>query len=442
VDGSPARAKEDLLQRSYVISWNVTRRCNEHCAHCYIHAGPNALTDDELTTAECFRVMDEIHAVSPDAMLILTGGEPLLRPDIFDLSRYATDAGFMVVMGTNGVLITARVARKMAAAGVRGVAVSIDSLDSAVHDGFRGYSGAWRNSVRGMEVLRAAGLPFLVQTTVTRENIAEVPDLIEWASAQGAKVFNLYFLVPTGRGAFMSTVTPEEHEDLMRRLLELQPRYAGRMLINAKCAPHFQRVLWESDANHPLLKAFVGAGACPAGMQYMGIRPNGDMTPCPYLPVYGGNLRSQSFAAIWYESEVFQRIRQRDALGGRCGPCEFSAMCGGCRARAYGLSGDFMAEDEWCTYAPGTYGGERIAPPHEAYGHAIGFQLEWTPEARERVGVIPGFVRGKVIAGTEEWARENGVSRITLEVMHRARQERLGGRVANVPEFVQRLMGR
>jgi len=426
--------------RSHVISWNITRRCNERCEHCYIHAGPLALTSDELSTEECFRVVDQIAAASPGALIILTGGEPLLRPDVLDISRYATDAGFMVVMGTNGVLIRRHVAEKMKGAGVRGVAISIDSLRPEQHDAFRGYAGAWANSVQGIEVLADAGLPFLVQTTVVEENYHEIADLVAWSHAHGAKVFNLYFLVPTGRGAFMSTIAPEHYEALMRDLLVLGAEYRGRMLINAKCAPHYQRVLWEADPEHPLLKTFVGAGGCPAGTQYLGIRPNGDMTPCPYLPVYGGNLRERTFAEIWNESDVFRRIRERDDLGGKCGPCEFSRMCSGCRARAYGLTGDFMAEDPWCTYEPGRHGGRVIEPPRPMYGHGVAFELTWTPAARERVGFVPGFVRGKVVASVEAWAREQGVALITPEVVHRAREARLGGRVAGVPEFVRRLM--
>jgi radical SAM protein with 4Fe4S-binding SPASM domain len=172
----------------------------------------------------------------------------------------------------------------------------------------------------------------------------------------------------------------------------------------------------------------------------LGIRPNGDVTPCPYLPVYGGNLRNDSLSAIWHDSDVFRRIRQRDELGGRCGPCEFHRMCGGCRARAFGLTGDIMAEDPWCTYQPGRHGGDTIAPPRDTYGEAVSYSLQWTPSALETAERIPGFVRGKVIQATEDWAREHGFDLITPDVMHRARVDRLGGRVANVPEFVRGLM--
>lgn len=425
--------------RAQVISWNITRRCNLRCEHCYIHAGPLARRRDELATEECLGIIDQIKAHSPGSLIILTGGEPLLRKDVFQIARYASEAGFMVVVGTNGIPIRRRTARRLVDSGVRGVGISIDSLDPRLHDRFRGWQGAWENSVRGMEDLQAVGLPFLIQTTVTRENYQEVEAIAEFAHQRGAKVFNLYFLVPTGRGAFLSNISPEEYEALMHRLLRLQPRFAGQMLVNAKCAPHFQRVLWEADPGSPWLKTYVGAGGCPAGTQYMGIAPNGDMTPCPYLPVYGGNLRERSFAQIWEGSEVFQRIRQRKQLGSRCGACEFNQMCGGCRARAYGASGDYMEEDPWCVYQPGQHGGQTILPPAaEKYGLEVDYRLEWSPEARERAERIPTFARGMVIREIERYARERGYARITPEIMARARQELIGGRVGMVPGFLTR----
>jgi radical SAM protein with 4Fe4S-binding SPASM domain len=423
--------------KSYVISWNITRLCNEHCQHCYIHASPFADRARELTTPECLQVVNQLEAVSPGALLILTGGEPLLRKDVFEISRYATERGFMVVMGTNGTLISPERAALMKANGVRGVAVSIDSLDEARHDAFRGYRGAWANSVGGMQVLAEAGLPFIVQTTVTQQNYAEVEAIAGFAAARGAKVFNLYFLVPTGRGAFMTNITPDEYEALMHQLLALQPKFMGQMLVNAKCAPHFQRVLWEHDPASPLLKGFVGAGGCPAGTHYVGITPDGDVTPCPYLPEYGGNLRQKTFAEIWNGSELFTRIRQRKALGGRCGGCEFNTMCGGCRARAYGATGDDMAEDPWCTYQPGRHGLIQIQPVQsESYGVEIEFRMPWTAEAMGRIGRIPAFVRGMVVRQVEELALADGLSEVTGEVMIRIR-EGIGQRVAMVPSFLR-----
>jgi len=426
--------------KSYVISWNITRLCNEHCQHCYIHASPFADRARELSTEECFRVVDQLRAVNPGALLILTGGEPLLRQDVFEISRYATEAGFMVVMGTNGTIISPERAERMKANGIRGVAVSIDSLDEAKHDSFRGYRGAWANGVRGMQVLAGAGLPFIVQTTVTQQNFGEIEAVAEFAAAQGAKVFNLYFLVPTGRGAFMTNITPDEYEALLQRLLAMQPKFMGRMLVNAKCAPHYQRALWEHDAASPFLKGFVGAGGCPAGTHYVGITPDGDVTPCPYLPRYGGNLREQTFAEIWNNSELFASIRQRKALGGRCGGCEFNTMCGGCRARAYGATGDYLAEDPWCVYQPGKYGLVQILPAQsESYGVDLEFRMPWTAEAMGRLDRIPAFVRGMVVRQIEEAALAEGLTEVTPELMIKIR-EGIGNRVAMVPRFVRDMM--
>jgi len=171
----------------------------------------------------------------------------------------------------------------------------------------------------------------------------------------------------------------------------------------------------------------------------MGIRPNGDMTPCPYLPVYGGNLRQQSFADIWSDSQLFQDMRARNQLGGKCGPCEFNAMCGGCRARAYGALGDYMAEDPWCVYQPGQYGLVQIEPPRgEVYGVAVDFQLSWTAEAKQRTENIPSFVRGTVVKQVEEYARRHGYATITPEVMAEVKEQVVGNRVAGVPSFLRK----
>jgi radical SAM protein with 4Fe4S-binding SPASM domain len=223
----------------------------------------------------------------------------------------------------------------------------------------------------------------------------------------------------------------------MQRLLAMQPRFTSRMLVNAKCAPHYQRVLWEHDPASPFLKGFVGAGGCPAGTHYVGITPDGDVTPCPYLPRYGGNLREQSFARIWNESELFVDIRRRKALGGRCGECEFNTMCGGCRARAFGATGDYRAEDPWCTYQPGRHGLIQVQPAQsESYGVDIEFHMPWTPEAMGRIGRIPAFVRGLVVRQVEEAAVAEGLGEVTAELMIRIR-EGVGNRVAMAPAFVK-----
>jgi radical SAM protein with 4Fe4S-binding SPASM domain len=359
--------------RPYVVSWNLTYRCNLACEHCYLDAGgaplvgtENFADRSELGTDECFRVIDEIAAVAPECLTILTGGEPLLRRDILEIVRRASERGLWVVVGTNGVSITENVARRLADAGARGVSLSLDALDPDRHDRFRKVRGAWRNTVEGAEILNRTGLPFIVQTTAGAHNLGELDAIADFAHDRlAAKVWNLYFLVPTGRGQFVSDITPEQYDEVLASLYRIQTKYDRRMLVNAKCAPHYIKTVLEhagaqttpiptdarlrqgyggqaetAGASLPGLSAIRtysgGAGGCPAGTHYMGIRPNGDVTPCPYLPVFAGTLRSSSLADLWTSSGLFTDIRRRSSLGGRCGECEMNGHCGGCRARATG----------------------------------------------------------------------------------------------------------
>ena len=385
--------------RPYVVSWNLTYRCNLACEHCYLDAGgaPQVGTENfadrsELGTDECFRVIDEIAAFAPECLTILTGGEPLLRRDILEIVRRASERGLWVVVGTNGVSITENLAGRLAEAGARGLSLSLDALDADRHDRFRNVRGAWRNTVEGAEILNRTGLPFIVQTTAGSHNLGELDAIADFAHDRlAAKVWNLYFLVPTGRGQFVSDMTPAQYDEVLDSLYRIQRKYDRRMLVNAKCAPHYIKTVLEhagrqgseqalrqgsgqagapSDpipADAEPASAFSrirtysgGAGGCPAGTHYMGIRPNGDVTPCPYLPVFAGTLRSSSLADLWTSSGLFADIRRRTSLGGRCGECEMNGHCGGCRARAFGMTGDLMAEDPLCTHTPGTFVGSPL----------------------------------------------------------------------------------
>jgi len=440
----------DAFARPYVVSWNLTYRCNLACEHCYLDAGGKPLVAEdaafadrsELSTEECFRVVDEIAAFAPESLTILTGGEPLLRRDILEIVRYAHGRGLWVVVGTNGVKITETLAGLLKKEGVRGLSLSLDALDAGRHDTFRRVRGAFDNTVNGAKILARAELPFIVQTTVGAHNADELEKIADFAyDGLGAKVWNLYFLVPTGRGGFVSDIAPEAYDGVMRELQRIQHRYAGRMIVNAKCAPHYVRTLLTHEPDSPALKAYAGgAGGCPAGTHYMGIRPNGDVTPCPYLPVFAGTLRSSSLADLWMSSELFTDIRRRSALGGRCGACEMNGHCGGCRARAYGMTGDLMAEDPLCTHTPGTFvGSPLLAAPAplrgfgEAgspgslaarsieYGPETAATIAWDDGAAERMKKIPAFVRGMVVRAVEETCRKNGIDRVTVEELERIR---------------------
>jgi len=433
--------------RPYVVSWNLTYRCNLACEHCYLDAGGTPLVGtqnfadrSELGTDECFRVIDEIAAFAPECVTILTGGEPLLRRDILEIVRRAAERGLWVVVGTNGVSITENVARRLAEAGARGLSLSLDALDPDRHDRFRNVRGAWRNTVEGAEILNRTGLPFIVQTTVGSHNLGELEAIADFAHDRlAAKVWNLYFLVPTGRGQFVSDITPAQYDEVLASLYRIQRKYDRRMLVNAKCAPHYiktvlEKVGAETDPIPSQIRTYSGgAGGCPAGTHYMGIRPNGDVTPCPYLPVFAGTLRSSSLADLWTSSALFADIRRRTSLGGRCGECEMNGHCGGCRARAYGMSGDLMAEDPLCTHIPGTFAGspllairgpasvaeERI--PAIEYGPESPRTIAWDDAAAARMKKIPAFVRGMVVRAVEESCRKSGISRVTAEELERIR---------------------
>lgn len=430
---------KENFERPYVVSWNLTYRCNLACEHCYLDAGGRPLVTDEsfsdrseLTTAQCRKVIDEVASFAPECLLILTGGEPLLRRDILEIVRYASDCGLWVVVGTNGVKITSNLAGILRREGVRGVSVSLDALEADRHDAFRRVRGAWKNTVEGSRILREAGLPFIVQTTVGGHNAGELGRIAEFAWGElGARVWNLYFLVQTGRGGFVSDLDRAGYDSVLDDLYEIQRRFAGRMMVNAKCAPHFVKTLLERDPDSPFLRTYSGgAGGCPAGTHYLGIRPNGDVTPCPYLPVFDGNLRRSGLSEIWERSELFEAVRRRASLGGRCGQCELSSRCGGCRARAYGMTGDYLAEDPLCSHQPGTLDVARHpARGGVEYGRREPPAMEWEDEARERMKRIPAFVRGMVTRAVEAYCGRNGIPRVTASVLDEVRSRMPGPKV-------------
>src|SRR5438093_1855560 len=211
-----------MSYRPYAVSWNLTQRCNLFCAHCYISAAPGAPTAGELDTAECRQVMAGIARVNPGTFLILTGGEPLLRPDIFELASAGRDQGFTVVLGTNGVLLREKQARQLRAHGVQGASLSLDSTDPARHDRFRHLPGAWQGAVRATEALRAEGLDFSLHMSVTDWNVDEIPAMIDLARELGARVLNFFFLVRTGRGEGLTDITPGQYEEILRYLARTQ----------------------------------------------------------------------------------------------------------------------------------------------------------------------------------------------------------------------------
>jgi AdoMet-dependent heme synthase len=400
----------------HVVAWNLTQRCNLACAHCYISAGAWQSSAGELTTAECHRITDEIIELAPAPLFILSGGEPLLRDDLEEIAAYAVSRGATVVVGTNGTRLTDARIRSLRDAGVTGVAVSIDSLDARYHDRFRHGDGALGDTLAAVDRLRAHRLDFIVQTSLTRGNRAELPALAAWADAHGAVAFNVYFLVATGRGADMHGLPPAENDAVLREIAALERAYRGRMLVRSKCQPQLMRHVYESDTASPLLNY---ATRCPCGVQYCRITPEGKLTPCPYMPAVAGDLRVQRFVEIWRTSPVFRELRGGE-LGGKCGRCEYRVVCGGCRARAYAETGDMLAADDSCAYEP-PGGLDVIAPRGTTYGAAAVAALPWAADATARMARVPGFVRGVVMQRVEAWARQHGHACVTVDLLDEVR---------------------
>ncbi len=401
-----------------MVAWNLTRRCNLECAHCYISAGPSESADSELSTAECLRIADEILALNPAPLFILSGGEPLLRIDLETIARYAVQAGATVVVGTNGTMLTDERIAKLKDAGVSGVAVSIDSLEPRHHDNFRHGRGAFAATAAAVERLRAQRLDFIIQTTITKGNRGELRRLVDWSAEQGAVSFNAYFLVATGRGAHLSDLSPADYEATLTELVEHHRRHLGRMMVRAKCAPQFMRLVHELVPQSPVLNYET---RCPCGTQYCRITPDGKLTPCPYNPTVAGDLRQQSFGDVWRDAPLLSELRG-GALKGRCGRCEYRAMCGGCRARSLALTGDHLAEDPSCVYQPT---GDRPLLERASsatYGAPARPALRWSPDASARLQRIPSFVRGVVVQRLEKFALDRGHDEITVELMAEVRR--------------------
>ena len=419
--------------KTYSISWNLTKRCNLNCDHCYLDADfRGGIRNDELNTKECFQVIDQIAEVNPNAFLILTGGEPLLRPDIYDIVTYASNKKFMVVLGTNGTMINHTIANKIKSSGAHGVGISIDSMVPSKHNEFRGVDQAWENSMKAFDILNEVGVDFLIQMSVSDMNYKEIPEVVAFSEKVGALAFNLYFLVCTGRGQGNTDISNEAYEKALETLYRLQMEYKGRLMINSKCAPQYKRVVYENNPDSVYQRTY--SGGCPAASHYCRVSPEGNLTPCPFIAESVGNLKEHSFEELWNNAPLMRELRNRKNLEGKCGTCEFSSMCSGCRARAFAETGNYMAEDPSCEYEPGKYGGKEITLKEEdTLGLEVKYLTEWTPEAKERLERIPSFARGMVVKSVEKWANEKGIKVINAEVVKQSREEMIEKRGAMFP---------
>ncbi|MGO8796008.1 MAG: radical SAM protein [Candidatus Sulfotelmatobacter sp.] len=391
-----------------LIFWELTKGCNLRCIHCRASATELSSPDD-LSTETAKAIIDQIAEVS-NPILVLSGGEPLFRKDIFELARYGTEKGLRVALATNGTLVTKAVARKIADAGVKRVAISLDGSDAATHDTFRGIPGSFDAAITGFRNLKEVGLSVQINTTIARHNAHQLPDVLALARGIGADALHTFLLVPVGCGVDIAAeqmVPPEEYERMLNWFYDQS--LEGGIELKATCAPHYFRVVRQrraaehrsaaaAQAAHaveppegPLHgsphigptemtmpgstgielklqgigKAVGHPGAHPSDMNAMTkgclagtavcfISNQGEVYPCGYLPALAGDLKTQPFAEIWEDSFVFNQLRDVNNLTGKCGCCEFRNVCMGCRARAFAATGNYLDEEPFCVYQPGT----------------------------------------------------------------------------------------
>ena len=365
-----------------LVFWETTKACNLSCKHC--RAVPQTtLGPRELHTADAFDLIDAIAEVAKP-VLVMSGGEPLYRPDVYDIASYGVESGFRMALATNGTLVDARTAAKIADAGFSRVAISVDGAHAATHDGFRGVPGAHDRAIRGIKLLRDEGVSVQINSSIAQHNVTELPQMLDLALSLGADALHLFMLVPVGCGleiAERDMLTADQYEMVLHWFDE--QAITCPIDLKATCAPHYYRIraqrleaerragnfemsfiapgtrakaapmLMHDGAGHPHgqhLSAMTRG--CLAGTSVCFVSNEGAVYPCGYLPVSAGNTRTQRFADIWNNSEVFAKLRNPEALEGKCAECRYESVCGGCRARAYAATGSFLAEEPFCSYRP------------------------------------------------------------------------------------------
>jgi heme b synthase len=350
-----------------IVAWEITRSCNLYCSHCRASAryGPY---NDELSTQECFSLINNICEVGKP-LIILTGGEPLLRNGFFDIAKYAADKGLPVAIGSNGTLITSEIARKMKQIPISRLSVSIDFPSRTLQDQFRGNSGAFDAALRGVEIARRCGIGVQINSTITKLNARYLDDLLNLARELGAIAFHPFLLVPTGRGKELKDqeLPAEEYERILNWICDKQEELGDRMFFKPTDAPHYMRVVLQRGKDSLAKNAHASLSrqhapqesglsslsrGCLAGIGFCFISHVGRVQGCGYLDVEAGNIREQSFSNIWQNSPLFRQLRDYSQLKGKCGSCEYKSVCGGCRARAYEATGDYLAAEPYCIYQP------------------------------------------------------------------------------------------
>ena len=341
------------------IAWEITRRCNLHCVHCRSSSELEAKEHPDFSTEEGMRIIDEISSVAKP-VVVLSGGEPLLRDDCFDLARYGTEKGLRMCLATNGTLVTQDICEKILSSGIKMVSLSLDGSTPQVHDDFRQQPGAFEGIMNATSLFRENGIKFLINSSFTKRNQDEISKVYKFAKELGATAWYMFMIVPTGRGKDImdELISPEDYEKILEWHFEME-KGEEDLLVRPTCAPHYYRIRLQKakeqgEKIRPRSLKFSTGGSkgCLAAQLIALIDVDGNVLPCSYFPLPAGNIHTQSLKDIWKNSKLFKELRDFKSYKGKCGKCEYISICGGCRARAYAISGDYLEEEPFCNYFP------------------------------------------------------------------------------------------
>lgn len=341
------------------IAWEITRRCNLRCVHCRSSSKLEINGHPDFPIEEAFRVIDDISGYAKP-VVVLSGGEPLMRKDVFDIARYGTDKGLRMCLATNGALVNEEICSKIKSSGIKIVSLSLDGSTEEVHDNFRNEKGAFKGIMNAAGLFKRNGIEFIINSSFTKRNQEEIPKIYKLAKDLGATAWYMFMIVPTGRGEEIMNelISKEDYEEILDWHYRME-KDEHDMLVRPTCAPHYYRVVLQKTKEEgakierrTLKFSTGGSKGCLAGQLICLIDVDGNVLPCSYFPKPAGNIRTQTFKDVWENSELFKDMRDFKKYKGRCGSCEYVNVCGGCRARAYAMDGDYLAEEPFCSFIP------------------------------------------------------------------------------------------
>jgi radical SAM protein with 4Fe4S-binding SPASM domain len=341
---APVSQTHDVAPR--VIAWESTRACNFACVHCRAQAQKEA-DPKQLTTQEALGLVDQI-AEFARPVFIISGGDPLQRKDIFEVASHASSRGLRVVMSPSGSNLTKDAFERMKASGVRMISLSLDGSTPEIHDNFRQVPGAFELAMKNMGLARQKAFPFRVNTTVTQHNLSDIFNIQKVAAEAGAGEWDVFMLVPTGRGKVKMEITPDQYEETTQSIYKAS--LTSQIPIKMTCAPQYTRVIAQQQKKSG--QAHAGGRGCMAGNGFCFVSHIGEVYGCGFLPVPAGDIRQQRLKQIYQQSSLFVQLRNHESLKGKCGRCEYQVVCGGCRARALSIHNNYLEEEPYCIYKP------------------------------------------------------------------------------------------